>query len=142
MTDKNYHSKSEQETINLAIEYAKDLKDGDIVCLHGTLGAGKSVFSRAVIRALSGEPYLVVPSPTFTLVQMYETTDFPIWHFDLYRLEDPEEIYEIGWEEALSDGVLLIEWPEKLGHLLPEKYKSVNISMTGDTRTISYSSHQ
>lgn len=136
MTNKTYHSNSEEETIAAACAYAQSLKDGDIVCLNGTLGAGKSVFARAVIRALCGDPELVVPSPTFTLVQMYDAPEFPIWHFDLYRLEDEEEVYEIGWEEALGDGVLLIEWSSKLGSLLPAKVKHVNIALEGDQRII------
>ena len=136
MTNKAYHSNSEEETIAVAQEYAVSLRDGDIVCLHGTLGAGKSVFARAVIRALTGDEKLVVPSPTFTLVQMYEGQDFPIWHFDLYRLEEAEEIYEIGWEEALSDGALLIEWSEKLGGLLPKHVRHVRIDLKDDRRMI------
>ncbi len=133
---KIYNSNSEQETIKLAQEYASTLSDGDIVCLHGTLGAGKSVFARSIIRELCGDSEMVVPSPTFTLVQMYEASDFPIWHFDLYRMEDEQEIYEIGWEEALSDGVLLIEWSEKLGELLPSQVKDVRIDIDGDKRII------
>ena len=133
---KIYNSNSEQETIKLAQDYAINLSDGEIVCLYGTLGAGKSVFARAVIRELCGDNDLVVPSPTFTLVQMYEALEFPIWHFDLYRMDDPKEIYEIGWEEALGDGVLLIEWSEKLGSLLPSQVKNVSIDIEGDKRII------
>ena len=136
MTSKIYHSNSEDETNAIAQTFAGALRDGDIVCLHGTLGAGKSVFARSIIRHLSGDKDLVVPSPTFTLVQMYETSEFPVWHFDLYRLEDPEEIYEIGWEEALGDGVLLIEWSEKLGNLLPSGTKHVRIDLDDNRRII------
>lgn len=133
MTNKIYHSNSEQETVDIASQYAQTLQDGDIVCLNGTLGAGKSVFARSIIRTLCGDPDLIVPSPTFTLVQMYETPAFPIWHFDLYRLKDPEEIYEIGWDEALSDGVLLIEWSEKLEYLKPKKSHRIDVETLDTT---------
>lgn len=119
---------SEAETIAVATTFAATLKMRDIVLLEGDLGMGKSVFSRAVIRALTGQADLDVPSPTFTLVQTYDSPKGDIYHFDLYRLKDPDELYEIGWEEALSDGVLLIEWPERLGHLMPKQVISVTIA--------------
>lgn len=136
---KIYHSKSERETIDIACQFSASLEDGDIVFLKGTLGAGKSVFARSVIQTLSQDPNLIVPSPTFTLVQQYDTPQFPIWHFDLYRLEDPEEIYEIGWEDALSEGVLLVEWSERLAELTPQHFKSVSIEIEGDQRVIDIS---
>jgi len=112
---------NEAETAELAAQLASQLKSGDVVTLSGGLGAGKTTFARALIRALSpdvGE----VPSPTFTLVQTYETPRFPVWHFDLYRLAEREiDILELGWEEALRSGVTLVEWPDRLGRLLPKK---------------------
>ena len=129
MTSKIYHSNSESATIKTATDFAKTLVNGDIVCFYGNLGAGKSVFARAVIRALCKDIELVVPSPTFTLVQMYDAPDYPVWHFDLYRLEDEQEIYEIGWEEALGDGIVLVEWPVRLGALMPKKTKNVRIKI-------------
>lgn len=122
---------SEADTIRVATEFAKTLKPGDIVTLHGDLGAGKSVVCRAVIRALAGDPALDVPSPTFPLLQTYDTPRGEVWHFDLYRLKEPEEIYELGWEEALSGGIVLIEWPEKLGGLLPARRIHVSIEESG-----------
>jgi tRNA threonylcarbamoyladenosine biosynthesis protein TsaE len=113
-------SKSENETINLGSRLAGKLADGDILFLKGDLGCGKTVLARAIIRAICHNNKLEIPSPTFTLVQTYETDLAPVWHFDLYRLDTPEEIYEIGWEEALTEGILIIEWPEKLAHLAPE----------------------
>ncbi|GJL85627.1 MAG: tRNA (adenosine(37)-N6)-threonylcarbamoyltransferase complex ATPase subunit type 1 TsaE [Micavibrio sp.] len=124
----NFISHSEIETENIAADLAGDIHNGDVLLLHGNLGAGKTVFARSLIRTLSDAPKLEVPSPTFTLVQTYEAQDLRLWHFDLYRLEDPEEIYELGWEEALSDGIVLVEWPERLGALKPARYLDIHIS--------------
>lgn len=137
----NHQSASEQETAQIAAQIANTLKSGDILCLYGDLGAGKSVFCRSLIRTLSSNNTLEVPSPTFTLVQTYDTYNAPVWHFDLYRLEDPEEIYEIGWEDALYDGICLIEWPQKLGALLPPKRTDITITTNSDeTRNINIES--
>ncbi len=125
-------SHSENETADLAASFAGRLSGGEIICLSGPLGAGKSVFARALIRALCGDDTLEVPSPTYTLLQTYDSSYGPIWHFDLYRIEDPEEIYEIGWEEALSGGIVLIEWPERLGTLLPEKRVDIDFRSKED----------
>ncbi len=125
-------SASEIETIEAAHAFAlTTLKPTDIVLFSGDLGAGKSVFCRAIIRALSGQPDLDVPSPTFTLVQTYDTPLAPLWHFDLYRLKDPEEIFELGWEDALGHGILLIEWPDRLGPYTPNKYTHITITHDG-----------
>ncbi|MFA7277219.1 MAG: tRNA (adenosine(37)-N6)-threonylcarbamoyltransferase complex ATPase subunit type 1 TsaE [Pseudobdellovibrionaceae bacterium] len=110
---------SELDTSAAAARFAAEIRPRDIILLQGDLGMGKSVFARALIRTLCGNPDMEVPSPTFTLVQTYESARGTIWHFDLYRLKDPEELYEIGWEEALTGGILLIEWPERLGYLTP-----------------------
>ncbi len=109
--------KDEKATEALARKIAACSKVGDVIYLRGTLGMGKSSFARAFIRSLAGDKNLEVPSPTFTLVQTYENLSTPVWHFDLYRLESPEEIDEIGIEEALSSAVSLIEWPERLGNV-------------------------
>lgn len=127
---------SEEETKNFAKKCAKAAKTGDIFLLKGPLGAGKSVFARAFIQHLAGAD-IDVPSPTFTLVQTYDTPKTSIWHFDLYRLETPEEIYELGWEEAIIDNILLIEWPERLGSLQPAHYKEIIIEpIDGESRKI------
>ncbi len=118
-------SYSERETTLFAQDFGRQLQGGDVVLLHGDLGMGKSVFSRAVIRALYGDDALEVPSPTFTLVQTYDAPVGCVWHFDLYRLSDPDEVYELGWEEAITDGILLVEWPERLGGLIPRKHYEV-----------------
>lgn len=105
-------------TERLAVRLAALLRLGDVVALRGDLGSGKTTFARALICALgSGDEE--VPSPTFTLAQMYEARDFDIWHFDLYRLEKPEDAFELGIEDALADAACLIEWPERLGRYLP-----------------------
>lgn len=122
-------SHSEQETEEFARQLAEDLRPGDILLLEGDLGAGKSTLARALIRYLSDEPGLEVPSPTFTLVQTYETRRGIIWHYDLYRIKDPDEIWELGWEDALADGIVIVEWPERLRGLAIPK-KPVKVRMT------------
>ncbi|WP_306148097.1 MULTISPECIES: tRNA (adenosine(37)-N6)-threonylcarbamoyltransferase complex ATPase subunit type 1 TsaE [unclassified Roseibium] len=112
--------KDESETRQLAEDLAAILKPGDLLCLSGDLGAGKSTFSRALIRNIAGDPALEVPSPTFTLVQPYDLPRLPLAHFDLYRLEEPEELEELGLEEILEDSAALIEWPEMAEDLLPK----------------------
>jgi tRNA threonylcarbamoyladenosine biosynthesis protein TsaE len=121
----------ETATAVLGATLATRLKPGDIVGLKGELGAGKTTLARAILRAAAGDPDLIVPSPTFTLVEVYETGRGTYWHFDLYRLESPEQIYELGWEEAQAEGIVLIEWPERLGALLP-RHLSVTLEVIGD----------
>ena len=88
----------------------------DVITLNGDLGAGKTEFARAFIRYFMGED-TDVPSPTFSLVQHYDTNDIAIWHFDLYRLENENDVWELGLEDALQDGITLIEWPTKIPHV-------------------------
>ena len=124
---------NEVATESLGASLAARLKPGDVVGLKGDLGAGKTTLARAIIRAAANDPDLIVPSPTFTLVEVYETPRGTFWHFDLYRLETPEQVYELGWEEALAEGIVLLEWPERLGRLLP-KHLSVILELDGDGR--------
>jgi len=136
---------SEEETQKFARDLSKLLAQGDVLLLQGDLGMGKTVFSRSLIRALCGDEQLDVPSPTFTLVQSYDSPKGTIWHFDLYRLSDSSEIYEIGWEEAIADGVVLVEWPERLGTLKPKD--AIEITLSGhknhpDKRTIEIIKHE
>jgi tRNA threonylcarbamoyladenosine biosynthesis protein TsaE len=107
----------ESATSALAARLAAVAVPGDVIALSGELGAGKTSFARAFIRARGGSEE--VPSPTFTLVQLYDLPGGPIWHFDLYRLRDAEEVWELGIEDAFRDGISLIEWPERIGPLLP-----------------------
>ena len=119
-------SHSEEETKALAEKLSAEITCPTLICLHGDLGAGKSVFARSFIRKLTSEDE-EVPSPTFTLVQTYDSEKGPIHHFDLYRLEDPDEIFELGWEDALSSAIILLEWPDRLGPALPKKRTDVTI---------------
>lgn len=129
-----YISYGEEDTIKIASEFAKTLKIGDIVALHGTLGVGKTAFTRGVIQSLTQA--VEVPSPTFTLLQTYETPNFDIYHFDMYRLKTPEEAYEIGIEDAFAEGVSFIEWPEKIGSILPKKRIDIFFEINNNCRTI------
>ncbi len=111
---------NEAATLRLGARLAALARPGDVLALDGPLGAGKTLLARGFIQALLGEDE-EVNSPTFTLVQTYDTPVAPVWHFDLYRLTQPEEVYELGWDEALAQGILLVEWPERLGPLLPRQ---------------------
>lgn len=108
----------EADTVACARAMGDLLAAGDVLCLWGDLGAGKSTFARALIQGHMGED-TDAPSPTFTLVQTYEAPDFDIWHFDLYRLEDPSEVLELGVEDAFAEAISLIEWPDRLGPYMP-----------------------
>lgn len=131
---KQFISYTEQDTIKVAAEFAKSLKPGDVVALHGSLGVGKTAFTRGVIQTLTNADE--VPSPTFTLLQTYDTEKFLLYHFDMYRLKSPDEAYEIGIEDAFAQGVSFIEWPEKLGGLLPKKHIDVTLEIKPDCRLI------
>ncbi len=124
---------NEAATIELAQKLAKVARAGDVVLLAGPLGAGKTSFARAFIRALSGDAGLNVPSPTFTLVQQYEAGEVGIWHYDLWRLRDHHALEELGWDEAQS-GIVLVEWPDRLGPLTPEGALRVTFSHAGSGR--------
>ncbi len=129
----------EAATIAAAAALAPYLRTGQTLLLQGDLGAGKSTFARALIRALpladgSLAPDEIVPSPTFTLLQTYDRALGPVYHFDLYRLSDPEEVWELGWEEAQAEGLSLIEWPQRLGPLRPKGALSLSLSHQGEGR--------
>ena len=119
----------EAATRALGRAIAEALRPGEAVCLFGPLGAGKSTLARALIRALT-TPDEDVPSPTFTLVQFYEGARLNVAHFDLYRLTDADEAYEIGLDEALEDGAAVIEWPERLAGRLPADRLDVEIALS------------
>ena len=107
---------SPEATEALGVRLAAQLRPGDVIALFGDLGAGKTTLTRGLLRGLGfrGD----VASPTFPIVQPYDELRLPVWHLDLYRIEDEEEIVELGLDDALADGALLIEWPERLGERL------------------------
>ncbi len=129
---KHFDLPSLAATAALARRLAPVLKAGDVIALHGGLGAGKTTFSRALIEALLGRA-TDVPSPTYTLVQTYDGPDFPIFHMDLYRLEQPDEVFELGWEDT-QEGLALIEWPERAGPHLPAWRLDLTLELLGDRR--------
>jgi tRNA threonylcarbamoyladenosine biosynthesis protein TsaE len=124
----------EDATLSLGRAVARILMPGDFLALHGELGAGKTTLTRGIIRALLGGDE-EVPSPTYTLVQMYEGPVFPLWHFDLYRLEDPEGVEELGWDDTV-EGVALVEWPERAGRHLPGARLDILLEIHGDQRRV------
>ena len=109
------------------------LRAGDAVCLWGPLGAGKTTLARGLIRSLT-RPDEEIPSPTFTLVQLYETPVFPVAHFDLYRLGRAAEAEELGLDEALDEGAVVIEWPERLEGRLPPDRLDILLRIEGEAR--------
>jgi tRNA threonylcarbamoyl adenosine modification protein YjeE len=132
------------ETEMLAITLASTVQAGDLITLRGDLGVGKSAFARAFIRALCADPLLDVPSPTFTLVNLYDTPAFPIYHADLYRLENTEDYAELGLEDGFDLGVTLIEWPEIIEKWLPVSRLDVKLErcdQNTDARTVVYTPH-
>jgi tRNA threonylcarbamoyladenosine biosynthesis protein TsaE len=124
----------EPATARLGRLLARLVRPRDVIALHGGLGLGKTTLARAFIQALTGSTDEEVPSPTFTLVQTYDSDRGTIWHIDAYRLKHPDEIWELGFEDALVDGILLIEWPERLGPHLPARRLDV-ILAPGETAT-------
>ncbi len=124
-----------EATALFAEDVSLALKPGDCLCLSGDLGAGKSTFARSLIRAIADDPELEAPSPTFTLVQSYDLR-LPIAHMDLYRIGSPEELDELGLDDALAEGVALIEWPEKALELLPDDKVMLRIDGIGNSRTL------
>lgn len=122
----------EAATTALGAAMAPLLRMGDVIALHGDLGAGKTTFARGLVRQLCGLEE-DVPSPTYTLVQIYEAPLFPVWHFDLYRLENTEDVLELGWDET-ADGVSVIEWPERAGSRLPKHRLDVYLENSGEGR--------
>lgn len=121
-------TKRERETFLCAKEFASKLKQGDVICLSGDLGVGKTIFTKGVCEFFGVED--VVNSPTFTIVNEYESSSgVVLYHFDMYRLEEPEELVEIGFDDYLNSGaVCLIEWPENISDCLPPRCYHVSLS--------------
>ena len=116
------------ETKAIALRIRENLQNGDIVLLKGEIGAGKSHFARSLIQATM-DKVEDVPSPTFTLVQTYDTTIGSIWHADLYRLNDQSDIFELGLIDAFGNEIVLVEWPDRLGYLEPQDALTVEITI-------------
>jgi tRNA threonylcarbamoyladenosine biosynthesis protein TsaE len=122
----------EAATVRLGTALAGVLRAGDVVALSGDLGAGKTVLARALVRARTGHADEEVPSPTITLVQAYEGRDgVSVVHCDLYRLEDPEEVVELDLDDAFTEAVTLIEWPDRLGPRLPADRLDLSLTLAG-----------
>lgn len=128
---------SEIETWEVAKQFAASLKSGDVVCLEGDLGAGKTTFTQGLCAALGAKR--AVTSPTFCIVSEHPADDFLVVHMDLYRLHDEEDVLQIGWEDYLAQGaVLVVEWSDRAGSLIPQDAKHVRFTYGADgtTRTI------
>ncbi len=131
----------EAATARLAQRLGPLLRPGDLLALRGDLGAGKTALSRALIRGVTVAD-AEVPSPTFTLVQIYDTAIGPLWHFDLYRLSGPDEVIELGWDDARAEAVCLVEWPDRLGPLLPADRIELELAHDGpDARRATLTGH-
>jgi tRNA threonylcarbamoyl adenosine modification protein YjeE len=121
----------------LAARIAAGLQAGHSIALKGDLGAGKTTLARAILRALGVSEH--VPSPTFTLVQSYETAKGTVFHFDLYRVEEARELDELGFDDALDQGIVLVEWPERAGARLPDEILNVALTLDDGGRSATVS---
>ncbi len=127
MTGTSFSLSDLAATEQLAVKLSAYLQMSDVVALEGDLGAGKTTFARALMRAkgISGD----VPSPTFTLLQSYDTPLYPISHFDLYRLKDEAELDELGWDDAVADSLVLVEWASRAASRLPRNRLELHFGM-------------
>ncbi len=123
--------------LDLGARLGRALRSGDTVALIGGLGAGKTTLARGLVQSLL--PQETVPSPTYTLVQTYDLPRFTLWHCDLYRLEHPDEAYELGLMDAMGEDVCLLEWPDRLGDLLPDEALKIEITFDSDGRRVTLS---
>ncbi len=128
----SYLLPDEAATLALGAKLGRSLKTGDCVALRGDLGAGKTSLVRGLVQAQLGE--VDVPSPTYTLVQSYDLPTYELWHCDLYRLDRPEDAHELGLMDAMLDAVCILEWPDKLGDLLPDTVLDISIQFDGEGR--------
>ncbi|MEZ5753432.1 MAG: tRNA (adenosine(37)-N6)-threonylcarbamoyltransferase complex ATPase subunit type 1 TsaE [Paracoccaceae bacterium] len=135
LPDLEFHLKDEAATAALGAFLAPRLAAGDCLLLEGPIGAGKSHLARALIRKRLGR-FEDIPSPTFTLVQTYDAGEVEIWHADLYRLSHPDEVLELGLEDAFSSAICLVEWPDRLGAHLPAGALHLKLSAEGDGRCV------
>jgi tRNA threonylcarbamoyladenosine biosynthesis protein TsaE len=126
-----------EQTGIYAARFARHLRSGDVILLSGDVGAGKTHFARSLIQSLLAEPE-DIPSPTFTLVQTYETAETEIWHADLYRLTSVQEVEELGLIDAFATAICLVEWPDRLGALTPPSALSLGFKpgQSPDARSV------
>lgn len=127
-------------TLALGRRLGERLEPGDVVCLSGNLGAGKTTLARAAIEAWTGQQE-EAPSPTYTLVQTYEGEKGELWHVDLYRLKQPDDAWELGLEDAFAEAACLIEWPERLGGRLPRNRLDIALTPQGEGRSAALIAH-
>jgi tRNA threonylcarbamoyladenosine biosynthesis protein TsaE len=128
----------EEATSGLGARLARLLRAGDVVLLSGPIGSGKSTLARGLIRARLGGAE-EVPSPTFTLIQVYEAAGVEIWHADLYRLTHPDEVAELGLDDAFRTAISVVEWPDRLGRHLPQNALRIAFAAEGDGRRVTLS---
>lgn len=127
-------------TLALGRRLGERLGAGDVVCLSGNLGAGKTTLARGAIAAWTGRDE-EAPSPTYTLVQTYEGGKGELWHVDLYRLKQPDDAWELGLEDAFAEAACLIEWPERLGGRLPRNRLDIALAPHGEGRSAALTAH-
>ncbi len=132
MIIKTYHLPNLQATIDLAQKIAYISRAEDAILLSGPLGIGKTSFARSFIRSVCQDFKMEVPSPTFTLVQHYNCPVYNLYHYDLWRLDHEDDLIELDWEDA-REGVVLVEWPERLNNFLPEKALHIDFSLHSTT---------
>jgi len=129
-------SSSVTQTLNFAKRLARNLQKGDILCLYGQLGSGKTVFTRGIARGL-GVTSEKITSPTFVLINQYDCGRIPLYHFDLYRLSLSQDILFLGYEEYLyGQGVSVIEWPQRLDYLLPKEFLRIELKIRSETERL------
>ena len=131
----SFEAPDEATTLAIAAAQAAWLEPGDFVALTGDLGAGKTAFARGLIRALAEAPELEAPSPTFTLMQVYDAPRGPVVHADFYRLRGPTELANLGWDEAIDGAIAIVEWPEKVAQALPADRLEVDIRFDAKARS-------
>jgi len=127
-------------TLALGRRLGGQIGSGDVICLTGNLGAGKTTLARGAIEAWTGQPE-EAPSPTFTLVQTYEGDRGELWHVDLYRLKRPDDAWELGLEDAFAEAACLIEWPERLEGQLPRDRLDIELTPQGEGRSAALTAH-
>lgn len=127
-------------TLALGRRLGEALGPGDVICLSGNLGAGKSTLARGAIEAWTGQAE-EAPSPTYTLVQTYEGEKGELWHVDLYRLKRPDDAWELGLEDAFAEAACLIEWPERLEGQLPRNRLDIALAPQGEGRSAALTAH-